>query len=646
MRRRLDAAELADAAATAALVIVLLTAGRLLAAGTLFQVLGTVVFAVLAARRRVRAVAVATVATMTMAVLLGGIGPITQAFVAGLFGACGGVALRRRSGTVGAVGLTVAIGWPVVSAVTLGFLAVFADARRLSFENGRNQWLGSARLLEWVGADGIAASGTDFVDWSIAHWWLMVPLLQLGVSVGYALLVRRLGGAVLRRVDDALGPAWHPPNVLVGDAAPLPLAFAAGVERGNGDGAGRALDIEGRIGPGDRVALLGSNGSGKTTLIESMAGLAGAADIARCGPPGLGVIGGTALIGQAPETQVVGLRVIDDLRWGLDGADPATLQRHLDSVGLGGRDEQPTSQLSGGELQRLAIAAAMARHPRLLLSDESTAMLDPSGRVAVLDLLAGIDPETALVHSTHHVDEVDRLERSVRLTGEVAGSRTWSARPSSTTERLLAVREVGFVHDLGSPWAQRALAGVSFELHRGGLGVVRGVNGSGKTTLVRLLAGLQRPTEGEILLGDAALGGPTPRIGVAFQHARLQLLRPTVAAEVRSSAGTDAPEVIAGALTLAGLDPEVDGRKRVAELSGGQQRRLLLAGLAARRCDVVILDEPLAGLDQSGRGRLTAMVDGFLRQGRGVVVVSHDPAWALDRADVLIDLDPPERGSP
>ena len=107
-----------------------------------------------------------TVASMAMALLLGGIGPISQAFVAGLFGWTGGQGLSKRLRLVPHVALTLAVAWPVVSAATLGFLAVFSEVRELSFENARNQWVGFGRLLERIGLDAVAAEGTTFIDWS------------------------------------------------------------------------------------------------------------------------------------------------------------------------------------------------------------------------------------------------------------------------------------------------------------------------------------------------------------------------------------------------------------------------------------------------------------------------------------------------
>ncbi|MFN3215624.1 MAG: ATP-binding cassette domain-containing protein [Acidimicrobiales bacterium] len=649
--RRLDAHELADAAMAAALATGLVTFGRLLAAGTFFQILATVVWAALAARRRPRVVVMGTAATMTLALLLGGIGPVSQAFVAGLFGLAAGPGLRHRHGLVRHVLRSIVIAWPVVAGATVGFLALFVELRELSFENGRNQWLGMANLLERAGFDETAERGTTFVDWSIEHWWLMVPLLQLAITVGYALLVRRLGRLVVDRIDRALGPASTaatPEPVSADPVAatehaptegPLPITLDhPSIRRGIRY---VELDVATTIHAGDGLVVTGPNGAGKSSLYAAIAGLVPSTGIEMAGRPGLGAAGGTAWIGQRPETQVVGIRVIDDVRW---GAPPGIdVQPALDAVGLGDKTLDTTGTLSGGELQRLAIAAAMVRRPSLVLSDESTSMLDPAGRHEVLALLSTMRTDGATVlHSTHLADELDLFPR--RLHVERPGAAHRGAPPvprraprASRREPRLMTYGVGHVYGVGTPWERRVLAGVDLTVAPGEVLVVAGPNGSGKSTLARILAGLIRPSEGEVVLADKALSGPNRRIGIAFQHARLQLLRSTVGAEVRSAAGTT---MIDEALRLVGFDPTTIADRRIDELSGGETRRVLIAGLVARGCDTVILDEPLAGLDEQGRDDLLAVTEHLLARGTAIVVVSHDPTWGADLADWLVTLEP------
>ena len=129
--------------------------------------------------------------------------------------------------------------------------------------------------------------------------------------------------------------------------------------------------------------------------------------------------------------------------------------------------------------------------------------------------------------------------------------------------------------------------------------------------------------------------GPNLAIGLAFQHARLQLLNDKVSDEVKSLSGQDDVNPY---LRSMGLDPHGLGNARVDQLSGGEQRRVLLAGLLGRKLDVVILDEPLAGLDGEGRERLRAAVHRFLASRVAVVIVSHEPDWAEDLVHQRITL--------
>jgi energy-coupling factor transport system ATP-binding protein len=151
----------------------------------------------------------------------------------------------------------------------------------------------------------------------------------------------------------------------------------------------------------------GDNGTGKSTLLRAVA--------ARRGD--LGRVGGTAMIGQRPDAQVIGARVVDDLRWGLDPTPPGSeVDAVLARVGLGAHGERETSSLSGGELQRLALAAALLRRPALVLSDESTAMIDPEGRRQLIGLFRKLaDEGVAVVHATHLDAEVAIADHRVEL---------------------------------------------------------------------------------------------------------------------------------------------------------------------------------------------------------------------------------------
>jgi energy-coupling factor transport system ATP-binding protein len=203
---------------------------------------------------------------------------------------------------------------------------------------------------------------------------------------------------------------------------------------------------------------------------------------------------------------------------------------------------------------------------------------------------------------------------------------------------VIELRRVGHVYGAGTPWAHRALEGVTLTIQPGERAVVVGSNGSGKSTLAWAIAGLLEPSEGSVAIDGAPVDLARHETAIAFQHARLQLFRATVGADVRF--GTKAsPWMVDEALTLVGLDPASFRSRRVDELSGGEQRRVVLAGAIVRRPRVLVLDEPLAGLDAPGRATLIELVRRVrATAAMAVVSVTHDLAFAHllgDRAIVL-----------
>ncbi len=638
----LDASELADAAIAAALVFSLLAIGRLLAAGLFFQILGTVVFAVLAARHRTRTVVLSVTATALFTVLLGGTGPITQSIIAGLFGWTGGVSLARNRSIPRTVGLALLVGWPPVALATVAFFSVATELRALAFENVENQWNGLSRVFEPLGFPGVRDAGADFISGQLDWWMIAVPVAQLFVSAAYALLVRRLGRRVLRGVNDALGPvvplSLQEPETGTSfeGGAPLPLSLDdVAIER-QGYVVNSGVTVS--VSPADNVAIAGRNGAGKSTLLDVLAGLIPNSGVVRNGAPRLGLTGGTSYVSQRPEGQVLAPTVAEDIRWG--AAADVDVADALGSVGLVGFDDRLTSELSGGELQRLALAAALARKPSLLLADEITSMLDPEGREQINQLLTDINDRGVAVVRTSHLagdlaeaDRVVTIGRPQELVENELLNTIYVGRP------VLTLTDVSYTYDGGKPWARTVLTDIDLTIRSGELVLVTGSNGSGKSTFARVLAGLRKPTEGTVEKE------PGTSVAIAFQHARLQLLRPLVDSELRSLAGAHSMdekgrarlERLPRAVGSLGLGDLLDAR--VDSLSGGQQRRVLLAGLLARGASVIVLDEPLAGLDDEGRLQLAEVVDDLRRQGTAVVVVSHDASWGHDRVTRVLRLD-------
>ena len=237
------------------------------------------------------------------------------------------------------------------------------------------------------------------------HYW---PWLILANGIVSIMVVSLIGWWALSRVLDRMRgiPDVHKLDAAArqragraGPGAAGPGPFPLPQRRPRRAAPGRP----GASQPANIVAITGANGSGKTTLMLVLAGrepTSGTID--RPGAVGLGRLGGTAVVMQHPESQVLGTRVADDVVWGLPPGTTIDVDRLLSEVGLESHAERDTGSLSGGELQRLAVAAALAREPALLIADEVTSMVDQQGRDALLRVLSGLTRTAPDGTGAHH----------------------------------------------------------------------------------------------------------------------------------------------------------------------------------------------------------------------------------------------------
>lgn len=621
-------------AATAIIAVVVPFAGGL-------SVLGTVPMGLLAYRYRLRVLVAATVAAGAIAFLIAGMGGMMTVIDCAYIGGLTGVVKRRGRSTATAFGAAVVAG-VVFGAAAVVALTVLTRLRNLIFDSLTAGIEGIAKVLEQIpmldaAADPLRATFATMLD----YWPLLMLLLGVlsitSVSmVGWwalsRILARLLGVPDVHKLDaDAEGDAV---------VAPVPARLNdvrfryPGVER---DALG---PVSMELQPGEHVAVTGPNGSGKTTLMLLLAGRQpSAGSIERAGAVGLGRMGGTAVVMQHPESQVLGTRVADDVVWGLPVGTAVDVERLLGEVGLDGLAERDTGGLSGGELQRLAVAGALAREPSLLIADEVTSMVDQQGRDTLMNVLSGLTDhhQMSLVHITHYNDEADSADRTVALSGnggtadntDMVQTSAVPTAAASTTDAgapVLELTGVGHEYASGTPWAKTALRDITFTVNEGDGVLVHGLNGSGKSTLAWIMAGLTVPTYGACLLDGVPVAQQVGSVALSFQAARLQLMRSTVDKEIASAAGFSVREHdrVAAALEMVGLDAAL-GERRIDQLSGGQMRRVVLAGLLARSPRALILDEPLAGLDAaSQRGLLRLLEDLRHNNGLTVVVISHD----------------------
>jgi peptide/nickel transport system ATP-binding protein len=412
---------------------------------------------------------------------------------------------------------------------------------------------------------------------------------------------------------------------------------------------------------GEAAALLGPSGSGKTTLLLAMLGLLprgeaearGEVRVAGAPLPAPGsdawrarMFADVALVMQDARAaldplQTLGRHMQDATGKSLDACAAALAQLGIDEPGAMLR--RYPHQVSGGQAQRVLLAVALARRPRLIVADEPTASLDGARSDALVRALQVLREETgcALLAATHDLGFARAIgARPLAVLGDSV-AEGWPPAcdlpepppaPPVRAEPVLAARGLGLRY--GARWAFR---GVDLDLAPGEVVAVLGSSGAGKTSLARVLAGLLPPTEGRVVAAGRsvdrqyssqdAYGSLTPGRSVG------RLARETLA-----------PGVDLGALAAdLGLAPEHLARAG-AELSGGERRRAALLRSLTVRPRVLILDEPTASLDRATSAAVMAAVLAILAKTQmALILITHDEELAAAVAHRTLRL---EEGRP
>ncbi|HQC78140.1 MAG TPA: ATP-binding cassette domain-containing protein, partial [Mycobacterium sp.] len=504
--RALSPVEMAQAAVMGALSAALAIVSVVVPFAGGLSLLVTVPMGLLGFRYRLRVLLAAAFAASTVAFLIAGISGFMVVLNCAYVGGMTGIIKRRRWGTAAVVAASVAAG--IVSGMfIIGALTVLARLRTVTFEAMTANVDGVVAVMSQFEPFRQSAADTRAMFGVALQYW---PVLLLGYSIFTMMIVSLVGWWALSRVLERLRgiPDVHKLETPVesGPVAPVPVRLREARFRYPGADHDALRPLTMSVDPGEHVAVTGANGSGKTTLMLLLCGRAPTSGVIdRPGAVGLGQLGGTAVVMQHPESQVLGSRVADDVVWGLPPGTTTDVPGLLGEVGLAGMEDRDTGGLSGGELQRLALAAALARQPSLLIADEVTTMVDQRGREALLGVLSDLTDRhrVGLVHITHYGNEAEIADKTVNLSDSqdnmvmVANAAAPAPTLNTTPHRgdtVLQLDRVGHVYADGTPWAKSALRDVSFTVSEGDGVLIHGGNGSGKSTLAWIMAGLTTPT--------------------------------------------------------------------------------------------------------------------------------------------------------
>ncbi len=464
------------------------------------------------------------------------------------------------------------------------------------------------------------------------------------------------------------------------------------------DGARPALEgVDVAIGEGAFALAVGPTGAGKSTFLRATNGLVphftggtfagrvtvGGRDTRTEPPRRLADV--VAFVPQDPGASFVVERVEDELAYGMEnlGVDSSHMRRRveemLDLLDLADLRDRSVRSLSGGERQRVAIAAALAAGPRILVLDEPTSQLDPQGAEHVMaalqrlvhdhgmtvllaehrlervagwvDVALGFDQgrvragePASVIHALASGPPVARLGRLVgwspiplTVRDARAAARAHTLAPRAATPGAVAGDVVAVARALSAAYADvSALRGVDLEVRKGEVVALMGRNGAGKSTLLRTLAGVHVPSAGAVRVLEEQ---PRPGVTAALcpQESDAILFNDTVEREIRATLAARGEDDAAapwlerlGIVELAARHPR--------DLSAGQRLLVATAAIAATRAPLLLLDEPTRGLDPASKDRLVRFLRSHAADGGAAIVATHDVELAAGVATRVVML--------
>ncbi len=459
---------------------------------------------------------------------------------------------------------------------------------------------------------------------------------------------------------------------------------------------------------GERVAIVGANGCGKSTLAKIIAGLAApdSGYVKLCGEK---VFENTTayadayrnarkFIGalfQSPEDQIVTTVTEDDVAFGLENLNVEQhkmrklIDNALEAVHMEKHRLSNPSLMSGGQMQRVALAGSIAMQSKLLVLDEPTSMLDSKALEDVDELFGNLHKNgTSIVQITHRFEECKRANRILLLEDGVLreisleklesyfdnlksysskldfskldsskpdSSKPDSSKPDSSkkansedADTAISISHLTVSYDDKLP---DVISDYSLEVKNGEIVAIMGENGCGKSTLAKALCGLLKAKSGSISVEKIPVSAKTTKknrqklretIGYVMQLPEQQLFAETVRNDVAYGpknfglSGDALKERVDETLKMLNLEDLAE--KSPFLLSGGQQRLVAIAGVLACKPRVIVLDEPTAGLDFEASLRIREILRKLNNQGVTIVMITHNLQEAKSLGARLVTL--------
>ena len=479
------------------------------------------------------------------------------------------------------------------------------------------------------------------------------------------------------------------------DVASLSFSYVSEL---TGDRVEALKDVDLSADAGSLTLVCGASGCGKSTLMKALTGLVpqmtpGELDgVVRINGRNLADVALTDVghlcssVFQNPRTQFFCDTVAEELAFCGEnyGRERVTLRQQSERaaklMGISHLMERKLTTLSGGQLQKVALACALASGAPVLLADEPTSNLDPAAisevRAALkvlkeqgltivvvehrLHFLRGLADQVLLMEGGRvtrrwsgaeffSMGQAQRRSLGLRTLVDPGPPETWVGqvqagrqekqagrqenREATPSQVRLSCRGLSFAYG-----ASPVFEGLDADFPAGQITCIAGANGVGKTTLVRVLCGLAAPSSGTISLDGVPASRKTRRSACALvmQDTGRQLFSDTLAGELTIGASHASGQ--SGEQLLADFDLANLGERHPLSLSGGQKQRLVIAAARATGRPIVILDEPTSGVDARHLDSITATLRRIADEGAAVVVVTHDGEFAAACADRLITL--------